>query len=144
MWLKYSFPLVAQILVSTWLKYSLTFTHIMTHHKLYQIRHDISTAIHTFGFMHLTNNRIHKFTGLFIQRSKMIVKLAVYNQVRIACCILTTPSRIQSMGMKARFSSFPSSHFNTALIAQSVIFQLSHGSFSANTSTHADFPTRSN
>lgn len=27
MWLKYSFPLVAQILVPTWLKYSLTFTH---------------------------------------------------------------------------------------------------------------------
>ena len=26
MWLKYSFPLVAQILVPTWLKYSLTFT----------------------------------------------------------------------------------------------------------------------
>ena len=28
MWLKYSFPLVAQILVPTWLKYSLTFTHV--------------------------------------------------------------------------------------------------------------------
>ena len=28
MWLKYSFPLVAQILVPTWLKYSLTFTNL--------------------------------------------------------------------------------------------------------------------
>ena len=28
MWLKYSFPLVAQILVPTWLKYSLTFTNM--------------------------------------------------------------------------------------------------------------------
>ena len=29
MWLKYSFPLVAQILVPTWLKYSLTFTALI-------------------------------------------------------------------------------------------------------------------
>ena len=47
-------------------------------------------------------------------------------------------------GMNARFGSFPSQHSNSALIAQSVISQVSHGSFSANTSTHADFSTRSN
>ena len=34
MWLKYSFPLVAQILVPTWLKYSLTFTQDVIFSKM--------------------------------------------------------------------------------------------------------------
>lgn len=110
MWLKYSFPLVAQILVPTWLKYSLTFTDVAVSlsedERQHNMNHLFYLFVHSNGTISTQSHKKESPSWLSFANSGSPSSSALSNSLRffrMVCIILPNrENQINAEGILCR------------------------------------------